>query len=313
MTENTQVLQYEINPREFDNFPVEWPAIFGRFAPLALEIGCGNGEFLVAWAKTRPSWNFIGIELSLASAERMQSRIYREKLNNVRIIRDDARFAVRELFPDQSLHCIVVNFPDPWPRDKHRQRRLILPGFIQVMSSVMKAGGIFELVTDQAWYANDAWYYFKQDDLFEASQVESEFTREVSTKYERKWKALQRKNFRLQAVKKKSFPVTRIMENKMPHVIIKHPMMPEKINQLKGLVEKKDGIVYKVIDVFQDLSGEAFLLRMVTVDEDYTQNFFILVAIYNQGFIVKIDPGYQPYRTPAVKTAVMEIGQRLKT
>ncbi len=313
MTDNARVLQYEINPREFDHYPIEWPAIFGRSAPLALEIGCGNGEFLVAWAKSRPSWNFVGIELSLASAERMQIRIYREKLNNVRIIRDDARFAVCELFPDQSLHYIMVNFPDPWPKDKHRQRRLILPGFIRVMSSVLEMDGVFELVTDQGWYANDVLYYFREENSFETSQVESEFIREVSTKYERKWKALQRKNFCVRAVKKKSIPISRIMERKMPHVIIKEPIKPEKINRLKGLVEKKAGIVYKIIDVFRDLSGEAFLLRMVTADDDYTQNFFILVATYEQGFIVKIDPGYQPYRTPAVKAAVTEIGQRLKT
>jgi tRNA (guanine-N7-)-methyltransferase len=313
MTDNARVLQYEINPREFDQFPLDWSAIFGRVAPLALEIGCGNGEFLAAWAKSAPSWNFVGIELSLASAERMQSRIYREKLSNVRIIRDDARFAVRELFPDQSLRCIMVNFPDPWSKDRHRQRRLILPGFIRVMSSVMEMDGIFELVTDQHWYANDAWFYFKQEGLFEVSQVESEFNRDVSTKYERKWKALQRQNFRVRAVKKKSISTSRIMENKMPHVIIKKPINPGKINQLKGVVGKKEGMLYKILEVFRDQSGQAFLLRMVTADDDYTQNFFILVATYGQGFIVKIDPGYQPYRTPAVKAAVAEIGERLKT
>jgi tRNA (guanine-N7-)-methyltransferase len=313
MTEDARILQYEINPRMSDHFPLKWSVIFGKKAHLALEIGCGNGEFLAAWAKAKPSWNFIGIELSLASAERTQSRIFREKLSNVRIIRDDARFAVRELFSDQSLQYIMVNFPDPWPKDKHRHRRLVLPDFVYAVSSVLQMDGVFELVTDQEWYANDSRYYFDADNLFEVSGVESEFIREVSTKYERKWQSLQRKNYRLSAVKKKSRAVKRIMEEKMPHIVIQKKSIPENINGLKGLVRKNSGFIYKILDVFRDLSGKAFLLRMVTSDGDYRQNFFILVAEYDQGFIVKIDPGYQPYRTPAVKAAIADIGQYLES
>lgn len=311
MTEDARVLKYEINPRTSDHFPLNWAIIFGRKAPLALEIGCGNGEFLVAWAKEKPSWNFVGIELSLASAERTQSRIFKEKLANVRIIRDDARFAVRELFSDQSLQYIMVNFPDPWPKDKHRHRRLILPDFVYTVSSVLQMNGIIELVTDQEWYANDSHYYFRADDLFEVSGVESEFIREVSTKYERKWQSLQRKNYRLLAIKKKSRAVNRITEEKMPHFIVQKKSIPENINGLKGVVKKNSGFIYKILDVFRDLNGKAFLLRIVTSDADYSQNFFILVAEYDQGFIVKIDPGYQPYRTPAVKAAITDIGQYL--
>jgi tRNA (guanine-N7-)-methyltransferase len=313
MTEDARILKYEINPRTSDHFPLNWAIIFGRKAPLALEIGCGNGEFLVAWAKAKPSWNFVGIELSLASAERTQSRIFREKLTNVCIIRDDARFAVRELFADQSLQYIMVNFPDPWPKDKHRHRRLILPDFVDTVSSVLHMDGIIELVTDQQWYANDSQYYFEADNLFEVSEVESEFIRQVSTKYERKWQSLQRKNYRLSAVKKKSKAVNRIMEEKMPHIVVQKKIIPENINGLKGVVKKNSGFIYKILDVFRDLSDSAFLLRMVTSDSDYSQNFFILVAKYDQGFIVKIDPGYQPYRTPAVKAAIMDIGQYLES
>lgn len=97
----------------------------------------------------------------------------------------------------------------------------------------------------------------------------------------------------------------------MPHFIVQKKSIPENINGLKGVVKKNSEFIYKILDVFRDLNGKAFLLRIVTSDGDYSQNFFILVAEYDQGFIVKIDPGYQPYRTPAVKAAITDIGQYL--
>lgn len=311
--DNPQYLRYEINPRDFSNFPIDWPVAFKNRAPLAVEIGCGNGEYLVAWAKSEPSWNIIGIELSLASTKRIQSRIYKEKVQNVRIIRDDARFAMRELFFNNSVHYIMMNFPDPWPKDQHRKRRLLLPDFIETLSAIMETDGMFELMTDQEWYAEDTQSYFEKSNLFGVSDIEADFKREISTKYERKWKSAKRKCFRLQAIKIRSMSVKRIMESEMPHIILHRTIDTKKIIKLKGLVEKKNGSVYKVLNVFKDLSAEAYLLRMVTTDEDYTQNFFILIAPHEKGCIVKIDPGYQPYRTPAVKEAILGIGQQLQT
>ena len=62
-----EFLKYEINARQAESLPLEWESVFGRMAPLALEIGCGNGEFLVDWAQSRPDWNFVGIEISKCS------------------------------------------------------------------------------------------------------------------------------------------------------------------------------------------------------------------------------------------------------
>ena len=105
------MLKYDYDPRQSPIFPVNWDEIFNRRTSLAVEVGCGNGEFLVEWAKARPDWDFVGIELSLASGERLLSRVDQNQLQNVRLIRDDARFILRELFTNESVAGNFTTFP----------------------------------------------------------------------------------------------------------------------------------------------------------------------------------------------------------
>jgi tRNA (guanine-N7-)-methyltransferase len=310
---NSDILKYEINPREYGNYPLNWGEIFGREGPIAVEVGCGNGEFLVNWARSRPDWNFLGIELSLASGERIQSRIHSGRLENIRILRDDARFALPELFADQSIAQLVMNFPDPWPKEKHRERRLIIPSFIDSLGGVLTIGGIFELYTDQDWYALKARELFASSSLFAAGEVEINPPRNVSTKYERKWREQYRQVYRFQAIKHQNGQINRLLENiTMPHVLIQHEVSMTEIKKLKNAEQVWEDRVYKIKEVFSSPDEQAYLLRTVTSDRNYVQNFFILVARHEQGYIVKIDSGYQPYRTPAVKMALQEVGRRLQ-
>lgn len=309
---NSDILKYEVNAGECDRFPINWEKIFKRAAPLAVEIGCGNGEFLVSWARSYPDWNFLGIELSLASGERIQSRIFSQQLENIRILRDDARFVLPELFADQSISRVVMNFPDPWPKERHRDRRLITPFFIDSLGAVLTLDGIFELSTDQEWYARKAQELFSSNPLFTIREVEINPHREVSTKYERKWREQYRTIYRFQAVKNRNGQIKRLLENTiMPHVYLQCEISPAQIKMLKGLTRIQDDQVCKIKEVFSSPEDQAYLLRTVTSDRDYVQNFFILVARHDQGYIVKIDSGYQPYRTPAVKMAVQEVGRLL--
>ena len=309
---HVDALKYEFNPRSLYSFPVKWKDVFGREAPLAVELGCGNGEFIVSWAQKYPDWNFFGIDLSLASCERTQIRIHQNGLSNIRIIRDDARFVLRELFNNNQIHQILMNFPDPWPKEKHKNRRIIVPGFIDTLSTVLANDGIFELVTDQKWYVVETRELFEKHGCFRISEIEENYTRDFPTKYERKWKKLQRLSYRFFVTKIKSKLINRILENeKMPHFIIKKKIHPENVSKLQGEVEKKDGSIFKIKEVFSNLSQRVFLLRTVTTDYDYTQNFFILIAPYGKGFIVKIDTSYQPYRTPAVKFVIEKVAMLL--
>ncbi|MEJ2636021.1 MAG: tRNA (guanosine(46)-N7)-methyltransferase TrmB [Calditrichia bacterium] len=304
-----EYLNSEINPRNFSKYPINWLSVFGREAQLFLEIGCGNGEFLAAWAQDSQDGNFIGIELSLESAERIQRRIHENRLGNVMVLRDDARFLVRELFPDDSLHHVMMNFPDPWPKLKHRERRVIIPGFVDSLAAVLEPDGIFELVTDQEWYAKESGKLFARSGFFGVREIERNPVRRITTRYERKWREENRDIFRLVAERKNRAQIQRIVENDtMPHVIVEKDIQPGQLYSLKGLVKKEENRIFLVKEVFSNQNNEAYVLRTVATDQDYTQNFFILVAKHEKGYIIKIDPAYQPYRTPAVKMAVRELG-----
>lgn len=309
-----EIYKYELNPRRAEGYPLEWEKIYDRKAPLAVEIGCGNGEYLVLWARSRPEWNFVGIDLSLTSVERTLENIYRHKVINVRAIHDDARFALRELFPDDSLHMVVSNFPDPWPKERHRQRRTVVPSFIQTLSAVLEPGGVFELTSDQEWYVGEAAALFRESDLFRVEEIEKNPHRPFSTKYEKKWRTRQRDIFRLRAFKIRNAPVTCLLENsEMPHFIIEKTHLPSsRIFQLKGVSEKGEGSMFVIKEVFATQDRQAYLLRTVATDQDFYQSFYLIVAPHRQGHIVKLDATIQPYRTPAVKTAVRRVGELLK-
>ncbi len=308
-----KALRYEINAREPGRLPLDWSGIFQRPAPLAVEVGCGNGEFLTAWAAEKPQWNFVGFELSLASTERSQQRIFRRQLNNVLLVRDDARFGIRELFPDGSVRQLVMNFPDPWPKERHRQRRLISMDFAGTLAAVLEMRGSYELFTDQEWYAADARDIFNESGYFDCCEVQQNPLRSVSTKYERKWKQENRITYYFKALKQKNNSIRRIGDTAiMPHVYIKHDIAPDDVSRLQGLEVRQKECVVKVKETFRSARQDAYLVRTVAVDKDYLQTFFILIARHNRNFIVKIDSGFQPYRTPAVKMAVELIARQME-
>jgi tRNA (guanine-N7-)-methyltransferase len=313
MLKNIECLKYEVDARLYKEYPLHWDNIFNRAAPLAVEIGCGNGEYLVNWARSYPNLNFVGIELSLTSAVRIQLRAAKQELNNIRIIRDDVRFILRELFPDNSIQMVVMNFPDPWPKEKHRDRRVVSPTFVKTLSAVLEIGGYYELITDQKWYTEECYHMFSDTGAFylnEIGQVESE---DAKTKYGRKYIQENRQIYCLKAEKQKSKKIKRILEgDKMPHVVIGKQVNSSTIEKLARIEYKSGNKVFKVKEVFVHPNQQTFLLRTITKDHDYQQMFFILIARHIKGTIIKIDSGFQPYRTPAVMMVVQILGEILQ-
>lgn len=305
--------EYVVPAREFEQYPLNWNELFSRAAPLAVEIGFGNGEFLLDWAGRQPAWNFVGIELSMHSMEKIQKRIFREQVTNVLPLHEDARFALRELFPANSLHHVMMNFPDPWPKDRHKHRRLLDENFVQILGMALQAGAVYELVTDQEWYAADALVLFKAAPFFEVAEMEKNPPRPVMTKYERKWREMGRDSFRVLAKKVKHVTVKRLLEDsEMPHAFVEKPLTKEKIESLIGLEHREADKLFVVKDAFVGVNEPQFLLKLVAKDMAYQQNFFVVITRQAAGrWLVKLDPAMQPYRTPAVKMAVWQIGKIL--
>lgn len=127
--------------------------IFGRTAPIVLEIGFGNGDALAELAYNTPERDFIGIEVHRPGVGHLLRLLESRELTNVRIIREDAALVLREHIPDASLTEVLLWFSDPWPKKRHHKRRLVQPEFIVLLRERMRPGGYLNLATDWQDYA----------------------------------------------------------------------------------------------------------------------------------------------------------------
>jgi len=125
---------------------------FGRSAPVELEIGTGKGTFLLARASACPEHDFLGVEYARAYCHYAADRIRRAGLGNVRMLRAEAGHLFKSVLADECLWRVYILFPDPWPKRKHRRRRLIQPDFAVQLVRTLKPGGIVTVVTDYLEY-----------------------------------------------------------------------------------------------------------------------------------------------------------------
>lgn len=132
---------------------LDFDTLFGRRAPVTLEIGFGNGESLVALACAHRDCNFLGLEVHPPGVGHLLLRCEAEKLDNVRVICDDAVQVLQRRVPDASLDELLLYFPDPWPKKRHHKRRIVQPAFVALVARKLKPGGVLRMATDWQPYA----------------------------------------------------------------------------------------------------------------------------------------------------------------
>jgi tRNA (guanine-N7-)-methyltransferase len=133
--------------------PLDARALFGRNAPLVVEIGFGMGQATAEIAAARPETDFIGIEVHEPGVGALLQRIDAARLANVRIVRHDAVAVIEHMVAPGSLAGAMVFFPDPWPKKRHWKRRLIQPLFVSLLASRLAPGGVLHCATDWQPYA----------------------------------------------------------------------------------------------------------------------------------------------------------------
>ena len=143
--------KYGFEPQTGEQIDVK--SLFGREAPLVLEIGYGDGEALVDIAARQPGINFIGAEVYTAGIGHCLMRIEEERLDNVRLSREDAVELLEHHLPDASLAEVRLFFPDPWPKKKHHKRRIVNEAFCQLLCRKLMPEGQLHFATDWAPYA----------------------------------------------------------------------------------------------------------------------------------------------------------------
>src|SRR5204863_7779013 len=128
--------------------------LFGRAAPLVLEIGSGMGETTLAIAQAHPEADFIAIEVHGPGVGSLLNAIEHEALGNLRVIRHDALEVLEHMIGDQGLAAIHLFFPDPWPKKRHHKRRLVQPQNAALMARKLASGGVLHAATDWPDYAD---------------------------------------------------------------------------------------------------------------------------------------------------------------
>ena len=133
--------------------PIEPAQLFGRDAPLLIEIGFGNGEATWRMARGEPEKNFIGIEVHEPGVGHLLQALDARQLANVRIARSDAVTFIRDRLGRQILDEVRIFFPDPWPKKRHHKRRIIQAEFLELLAGRMLPDAILHLATDWQPYA----------------------------------------------------------------------------------------------------------------------------------------------------------------
>jgi len=139
---------------EFNEELLRPAALFGREAPLVLEIGSGMGETTASIAKNRPDTDFIAVEVHSPGVGSLLKLIEKEQLKNVRVLRHDALEVLEKMIPDGALAGIHLFFPDPWPKKRHHKRRLVQPAFAALAARKLAPGGYLHAATDWEDYAS---------------------------------------------------------------------------------------------------------------------------------------------------------------
>ena len=132
--------------------PLNWGEIFPHSAPIEIDLGCGDGAFLMAMARANPEHNFLGIERLLGRVSKVCRKVAREYLKNARVLRIEVAYAVSNLLPADSITALHLLFPDPWPKRRHHRRRAFTTEFLSCIHRALIGGGLFHVATDHADY-----------------------------------------------------------------------------------------------------------------------------------------------------------------
>jgi tRNA (guanine-N7-)-methyltransferase len=292
--------------------PPDWSAAFTRPAPLAVEVGFGSGEYLAWWAESQPKWNFVGIELPQEGIQKACREFHLRKLSNAMVVRGDARYLLRELFASASLEKVLMQFPMPWPKEKHAKHRVSSPQFAETLVDVLRPGGEFELVTDQDWYAHAAHDFLSGREEFSVQPLETNPARPFKTRYEEKWIKEGRSFFRVVATTKYSSSSKRLFRlNQMYHAHLESMPSDDTICTLSGARFQEATAVGEIKEC---LRGEdSWLLKVVTADDSFTQFFFVrIVKRKNGGALIKVEDHQRPYPTEAVNFLVRSLAKGCK-
>ena len=315
-----EIQKYTVPWLQLD-WPIDWPQIFDRTGDLVLEIGFGNGHFLSDMAAARSDAHFIGIERAWGSMRRLFKRLNAQNTNHVRAIEGDAAFLLQHVFAPQSLSEVWINFSDPWPKERHHNRRLIQDTFVKILAERLKPGGTVTIATDHGNYAT--WI---TDILTRQSHLQSIYATpsvhqlpgRTPTKYEQK--AIDAGvpiHYFVWRQKSEPSVETRIQKvGNMPNIVLEGAYQREDIlthiaratDQVWRETHRDMQVVIKMTDIYCQLPDNHGLISVMVREGELVQYFGIsLLFRKNNQLLIKLAPMGQPRPTRGVKKAVQKV------
>ncbi len=165
--------------------------------PLEVDLGCGDGRFLMEMAEHHPERDFLGVERLLGRVRKVCRKVTRRKLENARVLRLESRYVVEWLLPEASVSRLHVMCPDPWPKVRHHRRRLLQVEFLEAVRRVLVPGGEFLFMTDHEEYFEWAVAKVEEYGRFERLVWEEDSFFHPKTDFQIQWEAEGKRMWRL--------------------------------------------------------------------------------------------------------------------
>ena len=131
---------------------LECTEILREERPLEVDLGCGDGSFLLEMAKHHPERDFLGVERLLGRVRKVCKKITRQHLENARVLRLESQYVTEWLLPREAVSRLHLLCPDPWPKLRHHRRRLVQSAFLEAVKCSLIPGGEFLFMTDHEEY-----------------------------------------------------------------------------------------------------------------------------------------------------------------
>ncbi|MGB3714716.1 MAG: tRNA (guanosine(46)-N7)-methyltransferase TrmB [Candidatus Promineifilaceae bacterium] len=300
-------------------WPTDWGQIYGRPESPIVEVGFGNASYLTRLALDNPDSNVIGLEISNHALDKAAFKIHKAGIQNIRLIRARAFMFFWLTCADSSIQSIHINFPDPWPKAAHKDRRLVNRRFLDLVAARLETHGMIQIATDDADYASSINSGLLKSPYFEKAGDEvawRTFLPKVRTKYE--LKAIRDGRVSHHLVWRRNDVTTRneipmLEELNMPHVIISTPLPLMEIGHLYEPVNYTDGQVsVRFVDFFHSVRYDQAVVDTYIAEGDLEQRVLLTIkGKSNNRYLVTMRETGFPRPTPATHTAIQRLAEMI--
>jgi tRNA (guanine-N7-)-methyltransferase len=296
-------------------WPTDWSSIFNSGQSPIIEVGFGNARYLAHLASANTESNIIGLEISNHALDYAAKRLERSAIYNTRLIRARAYMFFWLVCPPASVRSIHINFPDPWPKVGHKERRLVNGKFLHLLSARIEPGGLINIATDDADYASSMTSNLLQSPYFEdASASQNGHVSRVQTKYELKAIHDGRRCHYLSWRRNELAyhnEVPRLEELAMPHVIVSTPMpLMEMGHIFKPATNQVGSTTVRFIDFFHSVHFDQAVVDTYIAEGELEQR--VMMMIKRKGddrYLISLRETGFPRPTPATHLATKYLAE----